>query len=241
MPMTAIKTGRLYGLGMGPGDPELVTIKAVRLLRAAAVVAYPAPEQGGSFARRIAAEWLDQGQEEIAIRFPMRPGPPPAAIYDDAATRLAAVLDRGDDIAFLCQGDPLFYGSFAGIMTRLVPRYSVTVVPGVSSLTACAAAAGMPLVQRDAALAVIPATLEEAALTRQLAEAECAAVIKLGRHFAKLRRVADRLGLLDSAVYIEHASLPDQRVMPLAEVDPAGHAGGVPYFAMALLRRDAPR
>ena len=117
----------------------------------------------------------------------------------------------------------------------------MTVVPGVSSLTACAAAAGMPLVQRDAALAVIPATLEEAALTRQLAEAECAAVIKLGRHFAKLRRVADRLGLLDSAVYIEHASLPDQRVMPLAEVDPAGHAGGVPYFAMALLRRDAPR
>jgi precorrin-2/cobalt-factor-2 C20-methyltransferase len=234
-------TGRLYGLGMGPGDPELVTLKAVRLLRAAAVVAYPAPEQGDSFARRIAAEWLDQGQEEIAIRFPMRPGPPPAAIYDEAAARLAAVLDRGDDIAFLCQGDPLFYGSFAGIMTRLVPRYSVTVVPGVSSLTACAAAAGMPLVQRDAALAVIPATLDEEALTRRLAEAECAAVIKLGRHFAKLRRVADRLGLLDSAVYIEHASLPDQRVMPLAEVDPAGRAGGVPYFAMALLRRDAPR
>src|SRR3954469_8355877 len=152
-------TGRLYGLGMGPGDPELVTLKAVRLLRAAAVVAYPAPEQGGSFARAIAAEWLDQDQEEIAIRFPMRPGPPPAAIYDEAAAQLAAVLDPGDDIAFLCQGDPLFYGTFAGIMTRLAPRYPVMVVPGVSSLTACAAAAGLPLVQRDAAMAVIPATL----------------------------------------------------------------------------------
>jgi precorrin-2 methylase len=99
----------------------------------------------------------------------------------------------------------------------------------------------MPLVQRDAALAVIPATLDEETLAKRLAEAECAAVIKLGRHFEKLRRVADRLGLLDGAVYIEHASLPDQRVMPLAEVDPAGHAGGVPYFAMALLRRHAPR
>src|SRR5205823_13741594 len=175
-------------------------------------------------------------QEEIAIRFPMRPGPPPAAIYDAAAARLSAVLDRGDDVAFLCQGDPLFYGSFAGIMTRLAPRHRVTVVPGVSSLTACAAAAGLPLVRRDDTLAVVPATLDEATLTRRLAEAECAAVIKLGRHFAKLRRVADRLGLLDGAIYIEHASLPDQRIAPLAAVDPAS----VPYFAMALLRRTAP-
>lgn len=228
--------GHLYGIGLGPGDPELVTLKALRLLRAAAFVAYPAPEQGDSFARAIAAGWLDRGQKEIAIRFPMRPGPPPAAIYDDAAARLAAVLDRGDDIAFLCQGDPLFYGSFAGILTRLAPRYPVTVVPGVSSLTACAAAAALPLVQRDDTLSVIPATLNEAALTRRLAEAECAVVIKLGRHFAKLRRVASRLGLLDNAVYVEHASLPGQRIAPLATVDPAG----VPYFAMALLRRDAP-
>src|SRR5436305_1561380 len=169
--------GRLYGLGMGSGDPELVTLKAVRLLRAAAVVAYPAPEQGDSFARRIAAEWLDRGQPEIAIRFPMRPGPPPAAIYDEAATRLATVLDRGDDIAFLCQGDPLFYGSFAGIMTQLAPRHRVTVVPGVSPLTACAAAAGLPLVQRDDTLAAVPATPDEATPARRLAEAECASGI----------------------------------------------------------------
>src|SRR5437763_4421661 len=228
--------GQLCGIGVGPGDPELLTLKALRLLQAAPVVAYPGPETGASFARGIVAQWLDRDQREIAIRFPMRPGPPPAAIYDEGAARLAAVLDEGDDIAFLCQGDPLFYGSFAGIYTRLAPRYPVMVVPGVSSLTACAAAAGLPLVQRDAAMAVIPATLDEEALTRRLAEAECAAVIKLGRHFAKLRRVADRLGLLDRAIYVEHASLPDQRVMPLAAVDP----GSVPYFAMALLRRNAP-
>lgn len=227
--------GTLYGLGMGPGDPELVTLKALRLLRAAAVVAYPAPETGDSFARRIAAGWLDRGQEEIAIGFPMRPGPPPSGIYEAAAARLAAVLDRGDDIAFLCQGDPLFYGSFAGIMSRLARRYPVIVVPGVSSLTACAAAAGLPLAQREDALSVIPATLDVDALTRRLAEAECAAVIKLGRHFEKLRRVAERLGMLDGAVYVEHASLPDQRILPLAEVDPAE----VPYFAMALLRGKA--
>src|SRR5207237_5968554 len=97
-------TGCLYGIGVGPGDPELLTLKALRLLRAAAVVAYPAPESGPSFARGIVAQWLDAGKREIAIRFPMRPGPPPETIYDEAASRLAAVLDAGDDIAFLCQG-----------------------------------------------------------------------------------------------------------------------------------------
>jgi precorrin-2/cobalt-factor-2 C20-methyltransferase len=231
-------TGRLYGIGVGPGDPELLTLKALRVLHAAPVVAYPAPETGTSFARTIVAQWLDRGQREIAIRFPMRPGPPPEAIYDEAAARLAAVLDEGDDIAFLCQGDPLFYGSFAGVYLRLASCYPVTIVPGVSSLTACAAAAGLPLAQRDATLSVIPATLAEDELARRLADSEIAAIIKIGRHFAKLRRVLDQLGLLDSAVYIERASLPNQRVAPLAAIDPAE----VPYFAMALVgRREAAR
>jgi precorrin-2/cobalt-factor-2 C20-methyltransferase len=231
-------TGQLYGIGVGPGDPELLTLKALRLLRAAPVIAYPAPETDASFARAIVAEWLDPRKREIAIRFPMRPGPLPEAIYDEAAARLSAVLDGGDDIAFLCQGDPLFYGSFAGIYLRLALRYKVTIVPGVSSLTACAAAAGLPLVQRDATLSVIPATLAEDELVRRLAASEMAAIIKIGRHFAKLRRVLDELGLLDDAVYVERATLPNQRIARLAEIDPAT----VPYFAMALVcRGEAPK
>src|SRR5229473_3748952 len=224
--------GLLYGLGLGPGDPELVTLKALRLLRAVPVVAYPAPEEGDSFARRIVAEWLDRGQREIRVRFPMRPGPPPAAIYEGAARELAAVLEAGDDIAYLCQGDPLFYGSFAGILTRLAARYRVTVVPGVSSLTACAAAASEPLAQRDETLSVIPASLPEDELAARLAQAEYAAIIKLGRNFAKLRRVLARLGMLDGALYVERASLPNQLVAPLVTIDPAS----VPYFATALVR-----
>jgi precorrin-2/cobalt-factor-2 C20-methyltransferase len=225
--------GRLHGLGIGPGDPELLTLKALRLMRAAPVVAYPAPETGDSFARIIVAEWLDQGQREIAVRFPMRPGPLPAAVYDAAAARLAQMLDRGDDIAYLCQGDPLFYGSFAGILTRLAARYEVAVVPGVSSLTACAAATALPLVQRDETLSVIPASLPEAELARRLADIDAAAIIKLGRHFPKLRRVLADLGLLDGAIYVERASLPNQQVALLAAVD----AASVPYFATALVRR----
>lgn len=227
-------TGRLYGLGLGPGDPELVTLKALRLLRAAAVIAYPAPKGGDSFARSIVAEWISPAQREIAIPFPMRPGPPPAGLYDDAAAAIAAALETGDDVAFLCQGDPFFYGSFAPVFHRLAPRYEVTVVPGVSSLVACAAAAATPLVQRDDTVTVVPATLPEAELARRLAGCDSAAIIKLGRHAAKVRKILDTLGLLDAAIYVERASQPRERVAPLAQIDPAS----VPYFAMALVRRD---
>jgi precorrin-2/cobalt-factor-2 C20-methyltransferase len=225
--------GRLFGIGVGPGDPELLTLKALRLLRAASVVAYPAPEQGDSFARSIVAMWLDVGQREIAIRIPMRPAPPPAAIYDAAAAELATALDRGDDVALLCQGDPFFYGSFIHIFTRLAGRYPIEIVPGVPSITACAAAASTPLVTRGEALAVIPATLGEAEIARRLCESDAAVIVKLGRHFSKVRRVLRELGLLDSALYIERATLPTQRVAPF---DCVG-ADEVPYFSMALIRR----
>src|SRR6202048_2413951 len=163
-----VESGRLYGLGVGPGDPELLTVKAVRLLRAVPVVAYPAPEHGNSFARSIVAAWIEGHQREIAIRFPMRPGPPPIAVYDAAAALLAAELDRGHDVALLCQGDPFFYGSFINVFTRLAGRYRIEIVPGVSSLTACAGAAAFPLVSRDDTLAVIPATLDEDQIAARL-------------------------------------------------------------------------
>jgi precorrin-2/cobalt-factor-2 C20-methyltransferase len=227
-------TGQLFGLGLGPGDPELVTLKALRLLRAAAIVVYPAPKGGDSFARSIVAEWITPVQREIAIPFPMRPGPPPAELYDTAAATIAGELDQGHDIAFLCQGDPFFYGSFAAIFTRLAPRYPVTIVPGVSSLVACAAAAGAPLVQRDETVTVIPATLPEPDLVRRLADCDSAAIIKLGRHAGKVRGVLATLGLLDDAIYVERASQTRERVARFAEIDPAN----VPYFAMALVYRD---
>ena len=231
-----VPPGRLYGLGVGPGDPELLTLKALRLLREVPVVAYPAPEHGDSFARAIVAAWIGGHQREIAIRFPMRPGPPPIAVYDIAEAALAAELDCGRDVAFLCQGDPFFYGSFINLFTRLAGRYRIEIVPGVSSLTACAAAAALPLVSRDESLAVIPATLDEAELAHRLGDAEVAAIVKLGRHVEKVRRVLDRLGLIDGAIYIEHATLADQRVAPLACIAPEE----APYFSMALVTRRLP-
>lgn len=226
-------TGTLYGLGVGPGDPELITLKAWKLLRAAPVLAYPAPLAGDSLARAIAAPHLPGGQVEIAIRMPLVAERFPAqAVYDQATETLAAHLEAGRDVAVLCEGDPFFYGSFMYLFGRLAERFPTIVVPGVSSLTACAAATGAPLAARNDVLTVLPAPLDEAELERRLADTDAAAIIKLGRHVAKLRRVLDRLGLAGRAHYVEHASRTDQRLLPFTEAP-----DDAPYFSMALVHR----
>ncbi|MBV9522060.1 MAG: precorrin-2 C(20)-methyltransferase [Alphaproteobacteria bacterium] len=229
-------TGTAFGIGLGPGDPELLTLKAVRLIAAAPVVAYPAPEGGASFARAIAARWLRPEQREIAIEVPMLPERFPAAgVYDRAAATIGGELTAGRDVAILCQGDPFFYGSFIYLFTRLAGRFPVEIVPGVASIAACAAAARMPLTERAQSLTIVPATLDEAHLERRLAAADAAAIVKLGRHFEKVRTVLNRLGLAERATYVERASLPTQRILPVAAVA----AASVPYFAMILLRGPA--
>jgi precorrin-2/cobalt-factor-2 C20-methyltransferase len=226
------RVGTAYGIGVGPGDPELITLKALRLIQAAPVVAYPAPDDGASFARAVVAQWLRPEQREIAIRVPMVAERFPAqAIYDGAAAAIGDILSSGSDVAILCQGDPFFYGSFMYLFDRLATRFPVTIVPGVSSLTACAAASGLPLASRNETLTVIPATLDAAELERRLLQVEAAAIIKLGRHFEKVRAALRRLGLEHRAHYVERASLANQRILPLAEIA----VDSVPYFAMILV------
>ncbi|WP_448192380.1 precorrin-2 C(20)-methyltransferase [Azospirillum sp. sgz301742] len=226
-------TGTLYGLGVGPGDPELVTLKALRILRAAPVIAYLAANEDESFARSIVASHLPGGQIEIPIRIAMSADPTGGqAVYDRAAEELAEHLASGRDVAVPCEGDPFFYGSFQYLFTRLAERFPVQVVPGVSSLTATAAAVPVPLVSRNDVLTVLPAPLEASVLRARLASTDAAVVMKLGRHFAKVRAVLDELDLTQRALYVERAGLPDQRVLPLAAVEPP-----VPYFSMILVPR----
>ena len=174
----------VYGVGVGPGDPELLTVKAVRLLAACPVIAYPATQDGASMAREIAAPHIGDGKMELPIRIPIDTGHfPDADIYARAADRIAAELDDGRDVAVLCEGDPFFYGSFMYLYALLAEAgRRVEVVPGVSSLLGCAAALGQPLAARNDVLTVVPGPLPAAQLTARLAEADAAAIIKLGRH-----------------------------------------------------------
>jgi precorrin-2/cobalt-factor-2 C20-methyltransferase len=227
-------TGTAYGLGIGPGDPELVTVKALRVLRAVPVIAYPAPLEGDSLARSLVAPHLPGGQVEIAIRMPLSADRFPAeAVYDDAAATIGEQLRDGRDVAVLCEGDPFFYGSFMYLFGRLAEHYRVEVVPGVSSLMACAAVSGAPLAARNDRLVVLPAPLDDAALAAAIATAEAVAIVKLGRHFARVRALLTRLGLHQRANYVEHATMASQRVLSLDAVDPAT----VPYFSMILVHK----
>lgn len=228
-------SGTLYGIGLGPGDPELMTLKADRLIRGARVVAYPALVAGESFARGIAASAIPEDAREIRIEVPMTLERAPAqAAYDRASDEIAEALASGEDVVCLCEGDPFFYGSFMYLHARLSETFPVEVVPGVTSMTACAALAARPLVARNERLTVLPGPLPEAELSVRLAECETAVIMKVGRHLGKIRQVLETVGLAENAVYLERATLPAEKALPLAEApNPA------PYFSMILVTKGA--
>ncbi|MEU4557016.1 precorrin-2 C(20)-methyltransferase [Actinoplanes sp. NPDC023936] len=240
MTTNATRPGRLYGVGLGPGDPELVTVKAARLIAAADVVAYHAARHGRSNARAIAAGYLRDGQIEEPLIYPVttegtdHPGGYQGAIdefYAEAAARLAAHLDAGRDVVVLAEGDPFFYGSYMHMHKRLADRYETAVVPGVTSVSAASAVLGRPLMERDEVLTVLPGTLPAEELATRLSTTDSAAVMKLGRTFTGVRDALERSGRLADAWYVERATTDRERSGPLSEVDP----DTVPYFSLALL------
>ena len=228
-------TGVLYGVGLGPGAPDLMTLRAARLIEGAGVVAYPSLAGAASFARAIAAELIAPNAQEIVMDVPMSVERAPAqAAYDKGAAEIAAALDAGQDVVCLCEGDPFFYGSFMYLFARLSNNYRVEIVPGVTSVTACAARAGLPLAARNERLTVLPGPLPEDELRSRIEGADSVVIMKVGRHLAKIRGVIDALGLTDQAVYVERATLPEEVVLPLAKAPEKA-----PYFSMILLTKGA--
>ncbi|MGE4248674.1 MAG: precorrin-2 C(20)-methyltransferase [Parvibaculaceae bacterium] len=225
-------SGTFYGLGVGPGDPELLTLKAWRIISQAPVIAYPAANGNDSLARSIAAPFIPEDVIEIAIAVPMRREREPAQdAYRAAAQAIANHLDAGRDVAFLCEGDPLFYGSFAYLLTRLAGSYLTQVVPGITSITACAAAIGRPLAARNDILKVLPGTLDAQRLRQEIAASDAVAIMKVGQHFEKIRGVLDELGLAEKATIIEKATRDEEKITRLADV-PEGER---PYFSTILI------
>ena len=224
-------TGTLYGVGVGPGDPELMTLRAHRLIESAEVVAYPAPDSGESFARSIAASAIPKDATEIPMIVPMRVERFPAQdVYAESAAAIAAHLEQGRDVVVLCEGDPFFYGSFMYLFVRLADRFPTEVVPGVSSLGACSAALRRPLTARNDVLSVIPGPLPDDELRDRIEAAEAIAIMKVGRHLPRIRALLDEMGVTEQAGYIERASLDEQTVLPLVDAPESA-----PYFSMILI------
>ena len=242
-------SGWLRGVGVGPGDPELVTVKAARLIGAADVVAFHSGPRSDSIARRIAQSYFRDGVVEELLVYPVTTGATDhplgyhglmADFYDESADRLAAHLDSGRNVVVLAEGDPLFYGTYMYLHDRLADRYDTAVVPGVTSVSGSAAAVATGLCRHEDVLTILPGTLPVPELARRLADTEAAVVMKLGRTFENVREALRQAGRLAEARYVERASSDAERVMPVADVD----ASTVPYMSMVVvpgkdLRADA--
>lgn len=233
-------TGALFGVGTGPGDPELLTLKAVRAISEADVVAYFAKRGNASNARAIVADHLRPGQIEEALDYPVTTEihrhdeayrSQISAFYEEAAERLAVHLAAGRNVAVLSEGDPLFFGSYMHLHVRLAPRFPTTVVPGITAMSGCWSAAGTPLVQGDDVLTVLPGTLDQGELARRLADTQGAVIMKLGRNLPKVRAALAEAGRLDGAIYVERGTMAAGQVLPLGDKTD----DKAPYFSLVLV------
>nr|WP_235736866.1 precorrin-2 C(20)-methyltransferase [Nocardioides alcanivorans] len=238
------RAGHFAGVGVGPGDPELITRKAARLIENADVIAYHAARGKASNARRIAADLFPAGAIEEELTYPVTTGTTAhpggyagalADFYEESARRLADHLDAGRDVVLLSEGDPLFYGSYMYMHDRLALDYDTEVVPGVPAFLAATAAVASPLVRQTDVLTVLPGTLPEPELARRLADTDGAIIMKLGRTFPAVRRALAAAGRLEHALYVERASMPEARWLPVADVDERS----VPYFSLIVVTGDS--
>jgi precorrin-2/cobalt-factor-2 C20-methyltransferase len=234
------RTGKLTGVGVGPGDPELITLKALRALQEADVVAHFAKAGNASNARAIVAGRIRAGVSELKLSYPVTTeiaaGTPAYCdkmreFYEASARAVAAHLDAGRSVAVICEGDPLFYGSYMHLHVRLAERYPTDVIAGVTGMSGCWSAAATPMAQGNDVFTVLPATLPEGELERRLADAESAVIMKLSRNLPKVRRALERTGRLERAIYVERGTMANAAVMALT----AKKDDQAPYLALVLV------
>jgi precorrin-2/cobalt-factor-2 C20-methyltransferase len=232
--------GTLYGVGVGPGDPELMSLKAARILKSAPVIAYFAKKGSVGNARRIVDGQINPDAELVRLDYPFTTELPETdpcyrdalvAFYDASAAMLASKLGDGQDVAVICAGDPFFYGSYAHLHERLAETHRCEVIPGVTAMSGCWTSASMPMTCGDEMLAVLSGTMDADMLAARLAICEAAVIMKVGRNLAKIRQVLASAGKLDRAVYVERGTMPEERIIKLAEKPDDAAA----YFAVVLV------
>jgi precorrin-2/cobalt-factor-2 C20-methyltransferase len=232
--------GTLIGVGVGPGDPELLTLKAIRVLKEVEVIAHFAKAGNASNARATIVDHIRPDMTELTFRYPVTTEIPRntrdycdrmRTFYDDSAATVAAHLDAGHRVAVICEGDPLFYGSYMHLHVRLAARYPTEVVAGVTGMSGCWSAVATPIAQGNDVFTVLPGTLSENELERRLEDANCAVIMKLGRNLPKVRRALRRAGRLDRAIYVERGTTANAASMRLtAKMDDEA-----PYLSMVLV------
>jgi precorrin-2/cobalt-factor-2 C20-methyltransferase len=231
--------GKILCAGLGPGDPDLISVRADRTIRAATHIAHFRKAGRAGQARRIVEGMLRPDVTELAMEYPVTtelPFDSPdyakalAGFYDDWANRLAD-LAQGQDVVVLCEGDPFLYGSFMHLHSRLQGRAEVEVIPGIPGMAGCWTVTGQPITWGDDVLTVLMGTLPEGELVRHAQAADALVIMKTGRNLPKVRRALAAAGRLEAAFLVERGTMPGQRIARLAEVDGAD----CPYFAIVIV------
>lgn len=226
------RPGRLIGLGVGPGDPELMTVKGMRALERVAAVAFIAAPGRPSRARAIAAPFLRPETRELIAIVPMtRDLEATGAAYAGLAAGIAGETGCGRDVVFLCEGDPLLYGSFANLIRHVDPATAIEAIPGITAMAAAAALTRTPLAVGEEPLVVIPSIMADERLDAALAQADRVVLLKVGRHLDRVRAALGRAGMDAEALLVENVGMTEQRVRPLADVPEA------PYFSLVIAGR----
>ncbi len=234
------KSGRLIGVGTGPGDPELLTLKALRALEEADVVAYFAKRGSNGNARGIVGPHYRETWIELPLIYPVTTEihkdskdyrQAISDFYEESVHKVEEQLEKGRTVAVLSEGDPLFYGSYMHLHVRLSDRWPTEVIPGVTAMSGCWSQTGTPIVQGDDILTVLPGTLSEFELTRRLADTDAAVIMKVGRNLPKVRKALAATGLLERAIYVERGTMANTSSARLA--DKAGDEA--PYFSIVLV------
>lgn len=230
--------GRLIGVGVGPGDPELITLKAIRIIENAEIIAYPKAENKNSMAKEIVQKYINENAEEIIMEIPMKPQTHHAQkIYDKYAKKIKQILKQGKNVVAICEGDPFFYGSFMYLYQRISKKYICEVVPGVASVMASACVSGTPLVEKNQILSIVPATQNETIIRKYLKENNCVVFVKIGRHLEKVRKIIEQEKRIQNATYIERVGLKEQKIMKLENTKQNEKHAGVhkEYFSIIIV------
>lgn len=234
------KTVQLYGVGVGPGDPELITVKGMKAIQSADVIAYHETKKRNSNALKIAKQWIPDNAELAPITYPITTEKDSFSdgynnilndFYNQTAEYISSFLKVGKRVVVLAEGDPLFFSSFMYIYDKLGKDYATEIIPGISSIFASAAIFQTPICYRNQTLTVLSGVSSESELTRKLADGDAFAIMKLGRNLGKVRKILKNLGMVERALYIERATMENQKIVSLPEVD----EDSSPYFSLILI------
>lgn len=236
-------SGVFFGVGVGPGDPELLTLKAFKLIQSAPVIAYLLGESGNAQAKQIARLALDERQtalgpmacDEIVIKMPMSKDRNLAnQAYDDGAVRIREKLKAGKDVVFLCEGDPLFFGSFAYLLERIQNQFPCQVVPGISSVNAASSALSLPLTMLKESFAVVSGRHDDSQIESALIEHDSVVIMKAGQARPRILKLLEKTGRTEEASYLEYIGRENEVI--LSDVNQLPSEPG-PYFSIFVVLR----